>query len=68
MININIKVEEPKEFPNYFVEGRVAKILIADKKIGYIGEIHPKILKNCKLKMPVALLEINIEEIYKKLA
>ena len=68
MVNINIKVEEPKEFPNYFVEGRVAKILIADKKIGYIGEIHPKILKNCKLKMPVALLEINIEEIYKKLA
>jgi len=35
------------------------------KKIGFIGEIHPKILKNWRIKMPVALFEINLKEIFK---
>jgi len=33
------------------------------KCIGYIGEIHPKILKNWRIKMPVALLEINLDDL-----
>jgi len=36
-------------------------------KIGYIGEIHPRILKNWKLKMPVVLFEISLEEIFEEL-
>lgn len=67
MIGIPIKLEEPEEFPDYFIEGRIANIGVENKKIGFIGEMHPKILKNWKLKMPVALLEIDLEEIFKKL-
>lgn len=40
---------------------------ISNKKIGFIGEIHPKILKNWKIKMPVALFEIELEDIFEKL-
>ena len=40
---------------------------ISDSSLGFIGEIHPKILKNWKIKMPVALFEIDLEEIFKKL-
>ncbi len=36
------------------------------KSIGSIGEIHPKILRNWKIKMPVALFEIDLEEIFRK--
>ena len=43
------------------------KIKFNKETIGYMGELHPKIIKNWKLKMPVALLEINLKEIYKKL-
>jgi phenylalanyl-tRNA synthetase beta chain len=46
-----------------FIEGRVAKILVRDKMIGFIGEIHPSVLENWKLEMPVAAFEIDIEEI-----
>ncbi|MEK6873282.1 MAG: phenylalanine--tRNA ligase subunit beta [Nanoarchaeota archaeon] len=54
----------PKSFPEQFVEGRVAEINLDGKALGYFGEVHPKILKNFKIKMPVALLEINIEKLF----
>jgi len=67
MINIEIKIKEPEEFPLHFIEGRVAEIILENKRIGFIGEVHPKILKNWKIKMPVALFEIELEDIFKKL-
>jgi len=67
MIGIEIELEEAEEFPNHFIDGRVAEIFIKNKKIGYIGEVHPKILRNWKLKMPVALFEIDLEEIFERL-
>lgn len=67
MINIEVKIKEPEEFPLHFVEGRVAEIILENKRIGFIGEIHPKILKNWRIKMPVAIFEISLEEIFGKL-
>jgi len=66
-LNIKIKIEEAEEFPNYFIDGRVANIKFNDKLIGFIGEIHPKVLKNWRIKMPVALFEISIENILEDL-
>ncbi len=66
MINVKIKLKEPEKFPNHFIDGRVAEI-VSDKTIGYVGEIHPKILRNWKIQMPVALFEINLEDILKRL-
>ncbi len=63
MLNISFVFKEPKASPGWFIEGRVAEISLNEESIGFIGEIHPKILKNWKLKMPAALLEINIEKI-----
>lgn len=67
MIDININLKEPNDIPPHFIEGRIAEISIEEKRIGYIGEIHPKILKNWRIKMPVALFEIDLEEVFKKL-
>ncbi|MAH03874.1 phenylalanine--tRNA ligase subunit beta [Candidatus Pacearchaeota archaeon] len=67
MLNIEIKVKESEKFPTYLIDGRVAEIFIKDKKIGFIGEIHPKILKNWRIKMPVALFEISLKEIFEEL-
>jgi len=68
MINFEIKILEPKDkIPNYLINGRTAEIKLNNKTIGFLGEVHPKILKNWKIKMPVALFEINLEEIFKKL-
>ena len=70
MIGLEITIAEPQDAQDssfYFVEGRVAEIKINEKAIGLIGEVHPRILKNWKIRMPVALFEISLEEIFEKL-
>lgn len=73
MIDLKINVIEPDKAPVHFIKGRVAEIILenldaqnkdARKSVGFIGEIHPEILKNWKIRMPVALLEISLEEIF----
>lgn len=52
---------------NHFIEGRFAEIYLDNSLLGIIGEIHPRILRNWKIKMPVALLEIDLERIFERL-
>jgi phenylalanyl-tRNA synthetase beta chain len=48
-----------------FIPGRVGRVLVKGAKVGYIGEIHPSVLRNWSLEMPVAALELNITEIFR---
>lgn len=50
----------------HLIEGRSTSILINNKNIGYMGDIHPKTLQDWNIKMPVAVLEISLDEIYEK--
>jgi len=43
-----------------FIDGRYGKILVDKKEVGYIGEVHPRVLKNFGLKTPVVALEISL--------
>jgi phenylalanyl-tRNA synthetase beta chain len=65
MMNQEIKFEEPEENPDYFIKGRVAEIKSGNKSLGFMGEIHPRILRNWKIRMPVALFEMDFDEIIK---
>lgn len=67
MLGINFKIKEAEKNLPHFIEGRTGDIFFENKKIGQIGEIHPKIIKNWKIKMPVSLLEIDLKEILEKL-
>lgn len=67
MLGSGINLREPKSIPDWYIEGRVAEIVEDGKVLGYLGEIHPKILKNWRIRMPVALLEISLEEVFKRL-
>lgn len=42
------------------IPGRCAEIYIGDKKAGIIGEIHPKVLQNWGINMPIALFEMDV--------
>jgi len=66
MLGIEINLKESEDFPQYFIKGRLAGIFLDEKNIGFVGEIHPKILKSWKIKMPVALFEISLEEVFEK--
>jgi len=66
IIGFSLRVEEVEKSPQHFINGRVAKIIFKDETIGYLGEIHPKILKYWKIKMPIAVFEINLEGVFKE--
>ena len=50
-----------------FIEGRTAEIIVGNKVIGYVGEIHPQVLNNWSLEKPVVAFEIGLEEIFSAL-
>ena len=67
MIGVEFEVKEASSVPIHFIDGRCAEVLVDSKVIGYFGEIHPKILKKFRIKMPVSLLEISLEEVFRRL-
>lgn len=67
MMGKKVQLEEPKENPDYFIKGRVAEIKLENKTLGFMGEIHPRILRNWKIRMPVALFEMDFEDILKSI-
>lgn len=46
-----------------YIQGRVGGIVVESKKIGFFGEVHPKILKDLGMKMPIAMGELVISEV-----
>ncbi len=61
---LKIKNFEIKE-SNYscFIEGRQGEIYVNNKKIGWFGEVHPKVLEEYSLFIPIAFAEIDLESI-----
>jgi phenylalanyl-tRNA synthetase beta chain len=47
-----------------FIPGRSAKILVNGKELGFLGEVHPQVLENFSLEMPVAALELDISALF----
>lgn len=64
---VEFKENEANSNTSHFIDGRVAKLLINNKEIGVLGEIHPRILKNWKIKMPVVLFELSLEGVFENL-
>ena len=63
-LNIDYNIEESSH--PQLIDGRSGAVVITkNKKIGHIGEVHPLTLKKLGLKMPLAVFEISLEEIYK---
>lgn len=46
------------------LEGRTADIIVGNKLLGTIGEIHPQVLNNWGLEKPAAGFELDLEEIF----
>ncbi len=61
-LGLNYGVKET-EHPS-FITGRVGRVIIKGKEVAYIGEIHPSVLSNFELEMPVTAFELNLTEIF----
>ncbi|MDH7607519.1 MAG: phenylalanine--tRNA ligase subunit beta [Candidatus Bathyarchaeota archaeon] len=65
LVNIGVKWEINETKHPSFIEGRVGTAEINGVNIGFLGEIHPKVLEAWKLEHPAAAFEINMTEIAK---
>ncbi len=43
-----------------FLDGRVGKIFCEENAVGWIGELHPEVLENWQINMPIAAFEFQI--------
>lgn len=62
MLSIKYEVKESKH--DGFIEGRTACIEFKGKRVACFGEIHPKVLENFGLEVPVAAFEINLTRLF----
>jgi len=44
-----------------FLEGRVGKVMVEGRSIGWIGEIHPEVLEAWQISMPVSAFELEVD-------
>ncbi|MCK4310240.1 MAG: phenylalanine--tRNA ligase subunit beta [Methanomicrobia archaeon] len=63
-LGISYGIEEKER--KCFIDGRAGSIVIDEKPIGHIGEIHPQILSIWNVGMPAAIFEINLNGIYER--
>ncbi|KYK24585.1 hypothetical protein AYK26_03345 [Euryarchaeota archaeon SM23-78] len=65
---LDLKYESKETEHSSFIPGRVARISVNDKGkskgVAYIGEIHPKVLENFGIEMPVSSFELNLTDLY----
>ncbi len=47
-----------------FIDGRRGAIVVDGKRVGGFGEIHPEVLENFELTMPVVAFEVDLSEIF----
>jgi phenylalanyl-tRNA synthetase beta chain len=62
---LNLKYEIKEAGKEGLIDGRTGTIIINNKPVGYIGEVHPETLRTWNIKLPVSVLEISLEEIFK---
>jgi len=43
-----------------FLDGRVGKILLGEKPVGFIGELHPEVLEAWQISMPIGAFEFQV--------
>jgi len=52
----------PLEIP-LFLPGRGAEVLVGDRSVGFLGEVHPEVLERYRVVHPVAVAEVRLEEL-----
>ncbi|MBI2208677.1 phenylalanine--tRNA ligase subunit beta [Candidatus Woesearchaeota archaeon] len=62
--SIGVKYDVKGTEHNSFIGGRVARVSINGKNIAYMGEIHPEVLLDWNLEVPVAAFELNLTELF----
>lgn len=67
MDNLGMKYQIEGTIHHSFIPGRVGRVIVNGKGVAYIGEIHPKVLNNFGMAVPVAAMELNLSDLFEVL-
>jgi phenylalanyl-tRNA synthetase beta chain len=62
MLGLEYSIEEIEH--KSFITGRVGNVIVKGKKIAVMGEIHPQVLSNWDIVVPVSCFELNLGELF----
>lgn len=54
-----------QEIPSFLHQGQYAQLLVEGKKVGFIGTLHPVFLDDNKIRVPAAIAELDLDQLYK---
>ncbi|ELY54479.1 phenylalanine--tRNA ligase subunit beta [Natronolimnohabitans innermongolicus] len=57
----DVDLETPPTDHPTFIDGRTAAVVVDGEEVGVIGEVHPKVLVEHDLEVPVAAFEFDLE-------
>ncbi|AFH42247.1 phenylalanine--tRNA ligase subunit beta [Fervidicoccus fontis] len=64
---LKLKPISKREEKSFLIKGRSASLFIEKERIGYIGEVHPRILEMFGVKYPVVVAELCIDKLKEKM-
>lgn len=53
------------EVPSFLHTGQYAQLLVEGKKVGFIGTLHPVLLDDNKIRVPGAMAELDLDQLFK---
>ncbi|SDL87944.1 phenylalanyl-tRNA synthetase beta subunit [Halogranum gelatinilyticum] len=59
--DFDVELETPATEHPSFIPGRVAAVVIDGEEVGVVGEVHPKVLVEHDLELPVAAFEFRLD-------
>ncbi|MFC6771539.1 phenylalanine--tRNA ligase subunit beta, partial [Halorubrum pallidum] len=59
------ELETPRTEHPSFIDGRTADVVIDGETVGVIGEVHPAVLVEHDLEVPVAAFEFDLDALQK---
>ena len=59
--DFDVELETPATEHPSFIPGRVAAVVIEGEEVGVVGEMHPKVLVEHDLELPVAAFEFRLD-------
>lgn len=63
--NLGLEFDIEDVIHKSFIKGRVGRVSVNKVNVAYIGEIHPSVINNFELEMPVVGIELNVSELFK---
>lgn len=60
-----VSADNKSDIPAFIHHGQFAQLLVEGKKVGFIGTFHPVLLDNNKIRVPAAVAELDLDQLYK---